>query len=202
MAIKEERHYMVPFFAREGLPYHLRHWQRTVDDMLAGVRTDHSDRPIYFMSDTRFVKAGEAHRRLGVHVDGYWHPDVKAHGGRGSHRGYGGHGGGSGRHRGRGGHGGSHMSGGWGHCGFSEPEALILASNFTSSCAYLGEYDLSEIGEGGSCPQLDTARLERLPLSAYKVYAGTVGTLHESFPVPLDCYRTVVRLNCPGVSVN
>lgn len=103
-----ERHYMIPFFQKYGLPPAIRHWQPTVDAMLSGIYTD---QPIYFMADQSFVKAGDPQRRPGVHVDGYWHPEKLAHGG-GGHRGYGGHLP-RGRHRGRGGHGGSHMSSGW-----------------------------------------------------------------------------------------
>lgn len=109
-AFNGEKHYMVPFLKRFGLPNDLSHWQETVDDMLDGIETDE---PIYFMADQAFVKAGRPHRRPGVHVDGYWVPDLRGHSGGGGsrHRGYdplGGHKG-VGRHRGYG----RHASGMW-----------------------------------------------------------------------------------------
>jgi hypothetical protein len=60
-----EQHYMVEFFQAEGLPTHLSHWQPTVDAMLTGIDTC---APIYFMADQKFVKAGTAHRRPGLHT--------------------------------------------------------------------------------------------------------------------------------------
>lgn len=193
-----ERHYMIPFFQSEGLPAHLSHWQMTVDAMLEGVETY---APIYFMADQAFVPAGQAHRRPGVHVDGYWHPDLHAHGG-GGHRGTGGHfpvG-----HRGRGGHTGRHMASGsglgWDEVDFSEPEALILASNVSAARAYLGEYD-GPIGDGGEASRVDTTNMRIMPMQRNLTYFGTVGTLHESTRVYADSHRTVVRLNCPGVTL-
>jgi hypothetical protein len=189
-----ERHYMIPFFQKYGLPPAIRHWQPTVDAMLSGI---HTDQPIYFMADQSFVKAGEPQRRPGVHVDGYWHPEKLAHGG-GGHRGYGGHLP-RGRHRGRG-HGGSHMSSGWDDIDFSEPEALILASDVSASQAYIGAYEGS-IGEGGECSSICLDGLDPIRLKDHTVYCGTVATLHESLPVSVDSYRTLVRLNCPGVTI-
>jgi hypothetical protein len=184
-----ERHYMVPFYQEQGLPDHLAHWQNTVDAMLVGIT---SDQPIYFMADQAFVPAGTAQRRPGLHVDGYWHPSLSAHGG-GGHRGYGGH-------RGRGGHGGSHMSAGWDDIDFTDPEALILASNVSAARAFIGTYD-GPIGEGGDCSSIETNNLAVLHMNRNRAYCGTVATLHESLPVQVDSYRTMVRLNCPGVTI-
>lgn len=190
-----ERHYMIPFFQSEGLPANLSHWQPTVDAMLEGVETY---APIYFMADQTFVQAGQTQRRPGVHVDGYWHPDLHAHGG-GGHRGTGGHfpvG-----HRGRGGHAGRHMASGWEDVDFSEPEALILASNVSAARAYLGEY-AGPIGDGGDASRVDTSNMRIMPMQRNIAYCGTVGTLHESTSVYADSHRTLVRLNCPGVTLH
>jgi hypothetical protein len=189
-----ERHYMIPFFQSEGLPAHLSHWQPTVDAMLEGVETY---APIYFMADQAVVQAGQPHRRPGVHVDGYWHPDLSAHGG--GHRGSG-HGGFPPSHRGSGGHGGRHMAGGWDVVDFSEPEALILASNVSAARAYIGEY-AGPIGEGGDASRVDTTNMRILPMQRNITYFGTVETLHESTHVYADSHRTLVRLNCPGVTL-
>jgi hypothetical protein len=186
-----ERHYMVPFYQEQGLPDHLAHWQNTVDAMLVGIT---SDQPIYFMADQAFVPAGTTQRRPGLHVDGYWHPSLSAHGGGHtpfppSHRG-------QGRHRG----GGGHMTAGWENIDFSEPEALILASNVSAARAFVGEYD-GLVGEGGDCSKIVVDDLAVLHMNRNRAYCGTVATLHESLPVQVDSYRTMVRLNCPGVTI-
>lgn len=191
-----ERHYMIPFYQRYGLPGDLGHWQPTVDAMLDGIETD---QPIYFMADQSVVHPGQAHRRPGVHIDGYWHPGVQAHGGGGGHRGRATH---YGRpsHRGSGRHGGQHMRGGWDHVDLSEPEALILSSDVAGARAYLGKYpDL--IGDGGEASRVPLDGLLAVDLAPHRAYVGTVGTLHESLPIPAGGPRTVVRLNCPGVTV-
>lgn len=72
-----ERVYMVPFFQKDGLPFDLVRWQPTVDAMMDGIKTD---LPIYLMIDQGIVKAGNTHRRKGIHVDGYWNPGIEAHG--------------------------------------------------------------------------------------------------------------------------
>lgn len=187
---RQERHYMLPFKQVEGLPHELRSWQPTVDAMLDGITTD---QPIYFMVDQSVVEPGKAHRRPGVHVDGYWVPDLKAHGG--------GHtGGGRGRHSTAGGR--WDTGGGWWwKCDFSEPEALILASDVSGANAFVGEYDPKYIGEGGSYDgPLDD--LNQLDMMDHRVYVGTVGTLHQSLPLLRGGPRTVVRLNCPGVTLH
>ena len=71
-----ERHYMVPFLKREGLPQHLQHWQPTVDAMLVDIETDS---PIYLMVDQGVVKANVSHRRPGMHIDGSRIPGIQAH---------------------------------------------------------------------------------------------------------------------------
>ncbi len=191
---KGERHYMIPFLQKDGLPSSLNHWQETVDAMLEGIETAE---PIYFMADQSVVVKGETQRRPGVHVDGYWCPTLSAHRGGGSHGGH--------RpipsHRGQGGHGGSHMSGAWDTIDFSEPEALLLASNVTACRAFVGDYS-GEIKEGGDASSIDLSDLRVVHMQRNVTYCGTVATLHESLPVVADSRRTLVRLNCPGVSLN
>lgn len=194
-----ERIYMHEFMQSEGLPANLSRWQSVVDDMLHGIKTD---QPIYLMVDQTHVKQGQPQRRPGMHVDGYWvvgdhtgggHRGISAHGG-------GGHGGGSGRWNGDNGHGSSkHSSGnsGWDSVNFSSPEGIILASNISACAGYIGQYDEQMIGNGGDASLVKTT-LDRVVLEANKVYAGNVGFLHESLPVDVDCFRTLVRLNVPG----
>lgn len=73
---KGERIYMLPFFQRTGLPPHLSRWQRTVDQMLAGVSTDD---PIYLMIDQGIVEAGSTQRRPGLHIEGNWDGILRHH---------------------------------------------------------------------------------------------------------------------------
>jgi hypothetical protein len=192
-AFAGEKHYMVPVFKQHPLPPRLSHWQPTVDAMLRGVDTE---RPIFLMIDQATVKAGETHRRAGLHVDGYWHPGVKAHGG--GHLGH--------RHppghRGYGGHGGSHMKGGWEDVDFSEPELVVLASDVRGCTAYCGGYDTKLLREGGDASSVPTEALTPVQLMDHRVYAGDVGTLHESVPLLRDTERTLVRLNCPGAKLH
>lgn len=182
-----ERIYMLPITKRDGLPSNLARWQPTIDSMLLGVDVDG---PIYLMIDQGIVKAGTSHRRGGPHIDGNWNPGISAHGGGG---------GGWGPppspgHRPKLSHGSNGC--GWNAENFS-PEALILASDVTASCAYVGEIDGDPV-EGGDCSHLDLSTALRVPLIAGKAYAGNVTMVHESLPVPTDCKRTLVRLNVPG----
>lgn len=189
-----ERHYMIPFTKREGLPKHLRHWQPTVDAMLDGVVSNDN---IYLMVDQKFVRAGEAHRRPGIHVDGYWDPTTQLH--RGGHRSV---------------VASSHIpqpSPGhkvidaagnvvdWADATFEAPEAIILATNVTSAIAYRGKWS-GKVGDMGDCDHIDVNHMNPVIMQANTVFAGNAAMLHESIPVHFDCYRTVVRLNVPGWS--
>lgn len=178
-AFAGERIYMQEFKKQTGLPSHMRRWQMTVDAMLDGIETDG---PIYLMVDQGIVEAGKTHRRGGVHIDGYWQPEIQAHGGipytpPGHHpqppsqpR---------------------HI-----HAG-TAAEALIIASSVTGCRAFNGDWS-GEIGEDGDCSQVNISRLQPVDMLAGRVFAGDVFMLHESLPIPFDCLRTVVRLNVPG----
>ena len=212
-----ERVYMLPFKQKIGLPHYLKRWQPTVNQMLDGV-----DAPdvIYLMIDQATVRAGQPHRRPGLHVDGYWHPTLNAHGGgggghnsvpdySGTHGGRrnSGHGAEPLAHRGHGGapagHGGNpgrHSAGpSWTAPDFVSPEAIILASTVNAARGFLGAYR-GNIGDGGDCSEIDTSGMTELPMMANQVYVGNVCCLHESLPVQEDCYRTLVRLNVLGWS--
>lgn len=199
-----ERIYMVPFMQSEGLPDEINRWQGVVDTMLEGIETD---KPIYIMVDQGVVEHGKTHRRPGVHIDGYWCPDIFAHGGghapsRGLH--YPSRGG----HRSRG----SHISavrgaGGWDTSppnwhtsSFQEDEAIILASDISAARAYSGQFS-GHIGDGGDCSTINLDDLELIDMQANQVYAGNVTMLHESVPVQITTPRSLVRLNLPGVRI-
>lgn len=174
-----ERIYMREFRKKDGLPFDLARWQPTVSAMLDGVDTDG---PIYLMIDQGLVRAGASQRRPGVHIDGYWLPEVQAHGGGGG-----------------GGHIGCWKTDGWAHADFRDAEAILLASSVTAARAFSGEF-VGQPGEGGDCRHIDLSELAEVPLLAGRAYAGNVTMLHESMPVARDCLRTVVRLNVPGWS--
>ena len=179
-----ERVYMKEFRKEAGLPNELKRWQSTIDQMLLEVD---SDGPIYLMIDQGLVKANTTHRRKGVHIDGYWIPELNVHGpqpgghifaknGRWDNQPY------------------------WGLISEDWPdEALILASSVQASAAYIGEWD-GDIKEGGDCSHLDLSSLSRVSLEANRIYAGNVTMLHESTPVMEDVLRTLVRLSVPGWS--
>lgn len=180
--------YMHEFFKKKGLPNGLSRWQPTVDALLEEVDTDG---PIYLMVDQGMVKAGQPHRRPGVHVDGYWNPGVHAHGG--------------------GGHGSSpsgprhapyprhHSGGAWASPDFRAHEALLLASDVEASRAFIGEWS-GVLGDGGDASSVDLSNLQQVPLLAGIGYVGNVSLLHESLPIPYETPRTLVRLNVPGYS--
>lgn len=203
-----ERIYMREFRKGDGLPADLIRWQPTVDAMLEQVDTDG---PIFLMVDQSLVRAGTAQRRPGLHIDGYWDNGVRAHGPvqpghvfAGAHRpeAF------EPKHRalpgqkkqvpgGR--HGTTPKHGGWDAADFTYPEDILLASDVRASRVLLGEW-AGQIGAGGDCSHICTDALESQALEANRVYAGNVTLLHESMPVPVDCLRTLVRLNVPGWS--
>lgn len=198
-----ERIYMHEFRKEIGLPPSMSHWQATVDSMLEGID---ADGPIYLMVDQKVLRAGDLHRRPGVHVDGYWHPAIQAHGGGHKMSAHGsvppspGHRPEPYRHhaisvKGRW----DKPGNDWSHADFSEPEGIILASSVQACRAYAGEY-VGMPGDGGDYSHLNTGDLSRVDLMPGIVYAGNVSMLHETLPVTHDCTRTLVRLNVPGWS--
>lgn len=189
-AFMAERVYMQEFYKDKGLPENLARWQPTVDDLLSDVDTDG---PIYLMIDSGAVKAGQAQRRRGLHVDGYWNPEIKAHG-------YGGHGP---VHRPQPSHGGKrHCAGAasWEEADFSEKEGLILASSVSACVGYVGDF-VGPIKDGGDCSHIDLSGLQKIKMKSHTIYKGNVTCLHESVPVVQDCERQLIRLNIPGWSV-
>jgi len=69
-----ERLYMMPFRVHNDgsidLPVANMRWMPTIKAMLAGIFTSSND--LYLMVDQAEVKAGQPHRRGGVHIDGNW----------------------------------------------------------------------------------------------------------------------------------
>ena len=205
-AFTGERVYMREFTKASGLPADLTRWQDTVDAMLDGVDTSG---PIFLMVDQAPVRMATTQRRPGLHVDGYWHPALQAHGGGGGGHSsrpaepVGGHRHNSGGHRGaptpEPAAPGAHRGGGGGHLhGGDYAETLILASDVLGCAAYVGAFD-GQPGEGGDCAHVEASGLLRVDMEPGCAWAGhTLHMLHESQPVRRDCLRTVVRLNVRG----
>lgn len=216
-----DRIYMLPFFKEAGLPDSAKRWSGVVDEMLDGIETD---LPIYLMVDQAFVLAGKFHRRPGVHIDGYWGgkwQHVSAHGPTNGvvpphHKPSGSH---SyippaiDRHRPAPHHSymppshphspspSRHSSGAndWASATYTEPEAIILASNISACRSYSGSF-FGPIGDMGDCATIDISSMAIEDMASDTVYAGNVTMLHETTPCEFDCLRTVVRLNVPGWS--
>ncbi len=205
-----ERIYMEPIYNGE-FPFHLYRWAGVVAAMLAGIPIP---RVVYLMVDQQVVKAGTCHRRPGVHVDGYWLAQPRMHGAspgrhgavplpeKPSHGAFPpGHGSeptpaeSPAHHASPSRHGSDSCS--WATATFKQPEGLLLASDIAACRAFTGVCD-GIIGEGGNCSLVDLSKMDVVPFDAGYCYAGTVGTLHESLPVAVECTRTVVRLNIPG----
>ena len=176
-----ERVYMEPFYKREGLPKHLERWQGTVDAMLEGIDTEG---PIYLMVDQGIVSPFKSHRRGGMHIDGYWIPELQTHGGGGRHYTEPSKHGTFPRH-------GMSIGSEW------PIEGILLASSISACKALSGEFD-GEIGVGGDCSHMDLSSLKEHHLQSGICYAGNVTMLHESLPTDKEYLRTLVRMNIPG----
>lgn len=203
-AFTGERVYMLEIFKDKPLPEPLARWEPTVAQMLLGVDTDG---PVYLMIDQKVVKATETHRRPGMHIDGFWMPEHRAHGpghiimkenrsGR-----YGGPqywqsprgvvAEANGIHNTRPPP--SHVT----NETIWPNETIILASDVSACRALVGDWE-GKIGVGGDVSHLSFPNLKEIQLKANIAYAGNVTFVHESLPVPQDVCRTVVRLNVPG----
>lgn len=163
-----ERVYMLPFKKKDGLPNNLKHWQPTMSAMLEKIDTHET---LYLIIDQKQVKADSFHRRRGLHIDGYWVPDLQCHDVPG--------------HR-------VMVS--------QKDEAIMLASNVQACRAFAGPWR-GEIGEGGACSNIDVSNAREVIFKPNVAYLGNVCMLHESLPVPFDCERTVVRLNIPNYRI-
>lgn len=147
----------------KGLPPTLNRWESTVEAMLAGIKPK---KKIYLMVDQAKVVVGNAHRRPGIHIDGYWDDTLEAH----EHR--------TDRHR------------------FEfKDDLLVLTSNEVGCKAYIGEYE-GIPKPGGDMSHIDVSGLREVYMAPNLAYIGKAcRMLHESIPVEKNCYRTVVRLN-------
>ena len=170
---KAEMLYMVPF-TRESIPECAQRWTGVIKDMLYNVNHDGT---MFLMVDQAELKAGQIHRRPGVHVDGYWSGD--------NHRG----------HVPRAGA--VDVGNPWTRVDLTSPEAILLASDVEGSRFFTGRYE-NRIRNGGDASQVSLDGCEVHTGKPKWIYAGNAAMLHESTPVAQDCRRTVVRINIPG----
>lgn len=220
-----ERVYMEPFFKKKGLPAHLGHWQKTIDAMLDGIETDEPIYLMIDQSAVKageFQRRPGVHIDGYWNPGISGHGGHRTMSGHGSHRPMAGHG----THRPFVmGHNPSPFRHGpqrapthgprqtpsfprrheagpnsfvpWDQASFSEPEAIILATNIQASRGFSGIYS-GPIGDMGDCSHIDTSGMTEVQVEAGRVYAGNITMLHETLKVEEDSLRTLVRLNVPG----
>lgn len=188
-----ERIYMKPIIIGDMLPKELSRWQPTVDAMLHGI----DGKIAHLMVDQSVVAPGQTHRRGGLHVDGNWLPDLRAHG-----SGPGGHGHtvpsprpskkrpDSDKNKGAHEHPTRHS-----HDSYQR-ELIILASDVTACRAFFGQFHDAP-GPDGDCSHFDVSGTREVCMEANRTYVGNVTMVHESLPLTRGGPRTVVRLNVP-----
>lgn len=166
-----EKHYMIPFTMSADLPEKISRYQNVVRQMMSGVDVD-PNQECYLLVDEKEVLPNNFHRRPGLHVDGYWHPEIQCHGGHSPAP--------------------RHSS--------LVPEGLLLASSYAACRALVGQYerDFEADWRGGDCSDLRTDGLREIQLQANRAYLLDVMTLHESLPIYEPVKRTVIRINVPN----
>jgi hypothetical protein len=171
--------YMVPVILGEPLPESLSSYQVLVDNM--AVRGKWEGYDAFLMIDEDFVKAGEHHRRPGIHVEGNWmiaghHPRPPTHTPPNgpSHR--------APRHS---------FSG--------EQERVIMWSTTGGTAYYKGNYsrDFMSDWRGGDCSDVDISSMDRITSRPYEIWETDVLGLHETTPMPRSTNRSFVRINIP-----
>jgi hypothetical protein len=182
---------MLPFKPSLGSP--VPRFAEAVRQMLAALPELNPEQECYLMVDEGLVQPGRAHRRPGLHVDGYWHVPASCHGPSQPY-----HSPTPPRHR---------PTPGWSpaprhSASGNRSEALLLASNYPAARAYTGAYrrDFEGDWRGGDCSELSLANLQRLDLQAGLCYRlDALASLHESLPIlsTQPVRRTVVRINAP-----
>lgn len=131
---------------------------------------------VYVTIDEQFVRKGNTQRRGGVHIDGNWFLTGELNGGVWKVGGY------------------------WGtDREFSRHGGMIIASNYSSCAAWLGEFK-GEPGAGGCCDHMkdQLATKEKLIMKANVAYLTNSTCVHESLPLDKDVYRRLVRITLPA----
>lgn len=147
----------------------LEGWRELVLDILKVWGQDIYITPEYsfFVTlDQRSLKAGESHRRLGPHYDGYWMNSYRSdpRWNTVSHE-------------------------------LVNKSGIILLSSHLGSVGYRGEVE-TYLTEGGDCSHIaeELKSFKREPLEAHKIYLGNGHFIHESVPVDKDCDRQLLRI--------
>lgn len=102
-----QREYMRGFTKKSGLPNDLERWTDTIAPILENID---SDDMIYLTIDQKFIKAGNHHRRGGLHIDQYWIDSMWKGGG------------------------------GWVNNALHEPQGIILATDKCNSVGFVGDW--------------------------------------------------------------
>ena len=143
--------------------------------MMRGI---HAVGTAYFTIHGKILKKSETLRRPGAHTDGNYEPSTMSWGGwkigqdgpainTDAHK----------------------------RLYLSENGGMILATNFVSSVAFIGEIDgIPHVG--GDCTHLDLP--EPTPILAGKVWYGNNHFVHESLPVSEDVHRVIARITLPS----
>ncbi len=157
-----------------------------------GFFPQYKDQVVYLTIDQREVKAGETHRRSGLHVDGYPHTTAdrrcKENPGIWAGNMHGGTWGGGG------GTGGSGGQGNW-----WDGTGLITVADVQGCKAWNQDFQ-GEPKSEGDCEHLRSECHEENAaiLKANKLYWLSPGCVHESLPLKVKTKRTFVRLSLPS----
>lgn len=131
----------------------------------------------YLTIDGKKILKDNSHRREGAHIDGIWEPK------------------------------GGWDDGGWNNISmhgtppprhsinpFEVNGGIILASDYTASKGWNGEYDIMP-GDGGDCSKHNLS--EGFIMEKNNVYFGNSTFIHESLPINEDVHRTLIRISFP-----
>lgn len=155
----------------DSVPPSLAHYDTTLLKLFEYMDPRHYDKVGYLTIDEKLVRAGETHRRAGLHVDGVY--DGKCGG-------WGGGGGGG---------------GGWGSVG----NGMLTVSSHAGCRAWLQSFE-GEIGKDGECDAIADQCKQATIFEPNQVYWVDGLCVHESMPMRADVNRQFVRLSMPSTA--
>jgi hypothetical protein len=137
-----------------------------VKQMLKNIKP--SELPIYITIDEKHLKAGEYHRKPGIHVDYNWYEKNAKHG-KGAH----------------------------GHKFVDNPKGgMLIATNHMSAWAYSGIFS-GDMLPGGDCSLIDLKAnfLAAVPITENQIFFLGSTCIHEPLPVQFAINRQLIRIN-------
>mgnify|MGYP001616628646 CR=1 FL=1 len=153
----------------KSVPTFLATWIDAIQNLFEMAR-EHAEKIGYLTIDEKRVKAGESHRRPGLHVDGVCYKGSGAWGG----------------------------GGGWGG-GAKDSTGMLTVSNIKGCRVWQGQFD-GWPGPEGECDHLTSQCFDPITLKSYTVYWLHGLCIHESIPVQYNVRRQFVRLSLPSDS--